>query len=84
MNNGATKGGALQVIDKILKSPGLESLWQLHYAEKAGVEHNTAAEYIANPQGPDQGNYFVLTASPKGSFTVYNSGSKKTKEYAAK
>jgi competence protein ComEC len=84
MNNGATKGGAPQIIDEILKSPGLESLWQLHYAEKAGAEHNTAAEYIANPQGADPGNYFVLTASPKGNFTIYNSGTKQTKDYAAK
>ena len=84
MNNGATKGGAPQVIDTVLQAPGLETLWQLHYSEKGGAEHNTAAEYIANPQGPDQGNYFVLTASPKGSFTVYNSGTKKTKDYAAK
>jgi competence protein ComEC len=84
MNNAATKGGAPQVIDTVLKSPGLETLFQLHYSEKGGADHNTAAEYIANPQGDDQGNYFVLTATSKGSFTVYNSGSKQTKEYAAK
>jgi competence protein ComEC len=84
MNNAATKGGAPQVIDTVLQSPGLETLWQLHYSEKAGEGHNTAAEYIANPRGADQGNYFVLTANPKGSFTVYNSGTKQTKDYAAK
>ena len=58
MNNAATKGGSPQVIDEVLKAPGLETLWQLHFAEKAGAEHNTAAEYIANPQGADPGNYF--------------------------
>ncbi len=79
MNNAATKGGAPQVIDRSCKSPGLETLWQLHYSEKGGAEHNTAAEYIANPQGADPGNYFVLTASPKGSFTVYNSGNKQAR-----
>ena len=84
MNNAATKGGAPQVIDTVLQSPGLETLWQLHFSEKGGAEHNTAAQYIANPQGADQGNYFVLTASPKGSFTVFNSGDKQTKTYAAK
>jgi competence protein ComEC len=84
MNNGATKGGAPQIIEEILKSPGLETLWQVHYAEKADAEHNTAAEYIANPKGADPGNYFVLTASPKGSFTIYNSGTKQTKDYAAR
>jgi competence protein ComEC len=84
MNNAATKGGAPQIIDEVLKSPGIETLWQLHYSEKGAAEHNTAAEYIANPQGADLGNYFVLTASPKGSFAVYNSGTKQTKDYAAK
>jgi competence protein ComEC len=84
MNNAATKGGAPQVIDTVLQSPGLETLFQLHYSEKGGADHNTKAEYIANPQGDDQGNYFVLTATPKGDFTVYNSGSKQTKDYAAK
>jgi competence protein ComEC len=84
MNNAATKGGAPEVIEEILKSPGLETLWQLHYSEKGAAEHNTAAEYIANPQGADQGNYFVLTASPKGSFTLFNSGTKQTKDYAAR
>jgi beta-lactamase superfamily II metal-dependent hydrolase len=84
MNNAATKGGSPQVIDEVLKAPGLETLWQLHFAEKAGPEHNTAAEYIANPQGSDPGNYFLLTASPKGSFTLYNSGTKQTKDYAAR
>jgi competence protein ComEC len=84
MNNGAKKGGAPEVIDEVLKSPGLETLWQLHYSEQGASEHNTATEYIANPQGTGQGNYFMLTASPNGSFTVYNSGTKQTKDYAAR
>ena len=84
MNNAATKGGAPEVIDEVLKAPGLETLWQVHYSEKGAAEHNTAAQYIANPQGDDHGNYFVLTASPKGSFTIYNSGTKQTIAYAAK
>jgi competence protein ComEC len=84
MNNGAKKGGSPEVIDVVLKSPGLETLWQLHYSEQGAAEHNTATEYIANPQGTEQGNYFMLTASPNGSFTIYNSGSKQTKDYAAR
>ena len=50
------------------------------YSAKGGAENNTAAEYIANPLGSDPGNYFLLTASPKGSFTIYNSGTKQTKD----
>jgi beta-lactamase superfamily II metal-dependent hydrolase len=84
MNNGAKKGGSPEVIDEVLKAPGLETLWQLHYSEQGAAEHNTATEYIANPQGPDQGNYFMVTAGPTGSFTVYNSGTKQTKDYAAR
>jgi beta-lactamase superfamily II metal-dependent hydrolase len=84
MNNGETKGGAPQVIDAVREAPGLETLWQLHYSAKGGAEHNTAAEYIANPQGTEAGNYFLVTASRKGSFTVFNSGNKVTKNYAAK
>jgi beta-lactamase superfamily II metal-dependent hydrolase len=84
MDNGETKGGMPQVIDTIQHAPGLETLWQLHYSAKGGAEHNTAAEYIANPQGTEAGNYFLLTASPKGSFKIFNSRTKQTKSYPAK
>jgi competence protein ComEC len=84
MNNAATKGGNIPVLDTALQSPGLETLWQLHYSDEGGAEHNTTAEYIANPQGTDQGNYILLMASPKGDFTVFNSGNKQTKNYVAK
>jgi len=85
MNNAPTKGGQPEVLDTVRQAPGLETLWQLHYSESGGPERNTAAKYIANPQGEqDKGNYLLLTASPKGSFTVYNSGNKESKEYAAK
>jgi beta-lactamase superfamily II metal-dependent hydrolase len=84
MNNAATKGGNIPVLDTIRSAPGLETLWQLHYSDEGGPEHNTAAEYIANPQGQEQGNYIRLTASPKGSFSVYNSGNQQSKTYSAK
>jgi competence protein ComEC len=84
MNNAATKGGNVPVLDTILQAPGLQTLWQLHYSEEGGSEHNTATEYIANPQGLDQGNYFLVTASPKGSFTVFNSGNKQSRNYSTK
>jgi competence protein ComEC len=84
MNNASAKGGNIPVLDTIRSAPGLETLWQLHYSDEGGAEHNTSAEYIANPQGTEQGNYILLTASPKGSFTVYNSGNKQSKTYDAK
>ncbi|MEO6801700.1 MAG: MBL fold metallo-hydrolase [Granulicella sp.] len=84
MDNASTKGGNIPVLDIIRSAPGLENLWQLHYSEEGGAKHNTGAEYIANPRGPDEGNYISVKASPTGSFTVYNSGNKTSKTYAAK
>jgi len=84
MDNGARKGGSPAAWDIIESSPHLEDLWQLHYSEEGGATHNTPAEYIANPEGPDQRNYLSVTVHPNGSFTVFNSGNKKTKNYEAK
>src|ERR1017187_3173359 len=47
MNNGAKKGGAVATFETLKSSPGLENLWQLHYAEDAG-DHNMPKEFIAN------------------------------------
>jgi hypothetical protein len=84
MNNAAAKGGNVPVLDTVRQAPGLETLWQLHYSEEGGPDHNTPTEYIANAQGSDQGNYLLLSASPTGSFTVFNSGNKQSKDYAAR
>lgn len=81
MDNGAKKGGAPAVWDVLEKSPGLESLWQLHYSEQGGNAHNVPAEFIANLSGPDAGNYLKLTASPSGSFDIFNSRTKATRHY---
>ncbi|MGH9529087.1 MAG: ComEC/Rec2 family competence protein [Terriglobales bacterium] len=84
MDNGAKKGGTPSVIDIIKKSPHLEDLWQLHYSEEGGAEHNTAPEFIANQtDSPDAGNYLELTARKNGSFDVFNSRTQKTKHYSA-
>jgi competence protein ComEC len=80
MNNGATKGGSTPTFETLAKTPGLETLWQLHFANDAGA-HNTAAEYIANPAGTDAANYLKLTASPNGSFAILNSRTGATKDY---
>jgi competence protein ComEC len=83
MDNGAKKGGTPSVLDIIKKSPGLEDLWQIHYSEEGGAAHNTAAEFVANPDGPDAGNYLELTAHPDGSFDVFNPRTQKSKHYPA-
>lgn len=93
MDNGAKKGGAVATFETLKTSPGLEDLWQLHYAEDAG-DHNMPEKFIAN-QGtggtsatgvPNEGavNYIQLTARPDGSFTVKNSRNGYKKDYALK
>jgi competence protein ComEC len=84
MDNGAKKGGTPSTWDIIEKSPQLENLWQLHYSDEGGVAHNVAAEFIANPQGPDAGNYLELTGHGDGSFDVFNSRTQDTKHYPAR
>jgi len=84
MDNGAKKGGTPSTWDILKKSPHLEDLWQLHFSEEGGEAHNAADEFIANPQGPDAGNYLELTAKRDGSFDVLNSRTQKTKHYRAK
>jgi hypothetical protein len=56
----------------------------LHFSDEGGAAHNVAAEFIANPEGPDAANYLKLTVQPNGSFAVFNSRTGNTKEYPAK
>jgi competence protein ComEC len=83
MDNGESKGGSTPTLVTLEKIPGLQALWQLHYS-KEGAQHNTAPEYIANLQGTDPGNYFLLTANKDGKFTVYNSRTQAVKSYRGK
>jgi competence protein ComEC len=82
MNNGAHKGGNPVAWQIVRDSPGLQDLWQLHYAEDAGKEHNVSEEFIANrEEASDQGNYIKVLAFPDGKFTVENSRNHLTKDY---
>lgn len=47
MNNGTGKGGEANTFHVLAASPGLEDLWQLHWAWNAGLE-NSPATFIAN------------------------------------
>jgi beta-lactamase superfamily II metal-dependent hydrolase len=84
MDNGARKGGSTPILKTILAAPGLEALWQLHFSEEGGTANNTAAELIANPQGPDSAFGLELTGSEDGSFDVTNDRTGLTKHYPAK
>jgi competence protein ComEC len=80
MNNGAHKGGSPDAWQIVHDSPGLQDLWQLHFAVDGGKDHNVAEAMIANIEGGSDGNYIKVTAQPDGTFTVMNSrnGEKKT------
>ena len=81
MNNGAHKGGSPDAWQIVKDSPGLEDLWQLHYAVDGGKDHNVADSFIANVEDQDMGQYIKLTAEGNGSFTVWNQRNKFTKIY---
>jgi beta-lactamase superfamily II metal-dependent hydrolase len=72
MNNGARKGGSPDAWQIVRNSPGLEDIWQLHYAVEAGKQNNTTEPFIANPEEKCQGYGLKLSASADGSFTVTN------------
>jgi competence protein ComEC len=84
MNNGAKKGGSPDAWQIIHSSPGLEDLWQLHFAVAGAKENNVADSFIANIDEACEGKYIKASAMADGSFTVLNSRNKYQKSYAAK
>lgn len=84
MNNGARKGGSVEAWQTIRTSPGLEDLWQLHFAIDAGKEHNVPDTFIANVDEQCEGKYLKLTVEPAGGFSVFNSRNNYTKAYPTK
>jgi competence protein ComEC len=81
-DNGAKKGGTIQAWTTVHDSAGLEDLWQLHYSEAGGPDHNSAAELIANPTAsPDSAFWIKVIAHPDGHFEVTNQRNGFTKTY---
>lgn len=83
MDNGAHKGGSPAAWQTVHDSPGLEDLWQLHYAADSDKKHNAADDLIANLNEATDGNYIKVTAEPDGTMTVVNSRNGYKKTYAA-
>jgi beta-lactamase superfamily II metal-dependent hydrolase len=83
MDNGEKKGGSTATLETIENAPGLEALWQLHFSDEGGPQHNTAEKYIANPPGPDAAHYIRLTGLRNGSFEVENSRTGFVQRYPA-
>jgi competence protein ComEC len=84
MNNGARKGGDAEAWTTVHNSPGLEDLWQLHYAIAGGADHNVRDTFIANVDEFCEGKYLKLSAAQDGSFTLLNSRNKFEKGYSAR
>ena len=84
MNNGAHKGGSPVAWQIVSDSPGLEDLWQVHYAMDGGKEHNVAEERIANVEEKCTGKYIRVAAEEDGSFTVASGRSGVSKRYERK
>jgi len=81
-NNGATKGGSPEALQTIRTSPGIEDVWQLHYAQNAGKENNAPEPFIVNVDEDASVSWIKLSADSDGTFTVTNSRNGKTKAYA--
>jgi competence protein ComEC len=82
MNNGAHKGGSPEAWETIHNSPGLQDLWQLHYAMDSDKAHNVSEMFIANMDENCEGKYIKVTAETNGTFAVLNSRNNFKKTYS--
>jgi competence protein ComEC len=81
MNNGPRKGGSPEAWQVVHSSPGIEDIWQVHYAIAGGKENNVADTFIANIDEQCEGKYIKLSVQPDGTFTVTNSRNNYSKTY---
>jgi competence protein ComEC len=83
-DNGSKKGASPSAWDIVKSSPGLLDIWQLHFADAGGSEHNAQDPFIANVEEADTGYYLKLTAHEDGSFEIFNPRNKLSKPYPAR
>jgi len=81
MNNGAKKGGTAETWQTIHDTPGLQDLWQLHFAVAGGKEHNAADPFIANVDEICEGKGIRVEVMKDGSFRLINARNKYQKSY---
>jgi competence protein ComEC len=82
IDNGPRKGASPAAWQIVHDSPGLEDLWQLHYAAESDKDHNVAEEFIANPKENCEGKSIKVSAESDGSFTVTNGRTGVEKKYS--
>lgn len=80
-DNGPRKGGTPEAWQTLHDTPGLEDIWQLHYAIGSDKDHNSPDTFLANVDEICQGKWLRLTAEKDGSFIVFNSRNKYEKSY---
>jgi competence protein ComEC len=83
-DNGARKGASSAAWQIVHDSPGLEDLWQLHYAAESDKDHNTDPGRIANVKENCEGKFLKVTAEADGSFALTNGRTGTEKKYAKK
>jgi beta-lactamase superfamily II metal-dependent hydrolase len=82
-DNGSKKGASPSAWDVVKSSPGLDDIWQMHFADGNGQEHNVSDPFIANVTEADTGYYLKVTAHEDGSFEIFNPRNKFSKNYPA-
>ena len=84
IDNGARKGASPAAWQIVHDAPGLEDLWQLHYAAESDRDHNMDPDHIANVKENCEGKYFKVTAESDGAFTLTNARTGNQKTYPKK
>jgi competence protein ComEC len=84
IDNGPRKGSSPAAWQIVHDSPGLEDLWQLHYAAESDKDHNVADDRIANVKENCEGKYIKVAAELDGTFTVTNARTGVQKAYSRK
>ncbi len=82
MDNGARKGGTAEAWDNQHAVPGIQDIWQSHFAVEGGKAHNSPENVIANvAETPDSGFSLKLVAHKDGHFEVSNGRNGYEKKY---
>jgi hypothetical protein len=83
-DNGPRKGASPAAWQIVHDAPGLQDMWQLHYAAESDRDHNVDADHIANVKENCEGKFLKVSADPDGTFTLTNSRTGAQKTYSAK
>ena len=84
IDNGPRKGASPAAWQIVHDSPGLEDLWQLHYAEESDKAHNVSEPRIANVKENCEGKFIKVVAESDGTFTLTNGRTGEQKTYSKK